>query len=418
MLSHMSAPRVCVYICAALIAGSLSYGLLRMPLQVLDSLDEIIEVRQLPGVRASFTATIGQSAYFRPLRFAEDKVLMEAFGTHYFAAFKTFHVALLISAFALFLGALPVATGAECAAALFALTVFAGLHTFIGLVKEGYPINHFLQIVVLTLVAFHLARSRGGWLIDAAAVLTFVAACLTLESGILVWVVIATSRLRGRRGVSDAALAALTALLGGYILVRFVWLSPNLRAMGNASGYWFERLERPEIPVRFGEGLTRFNVYNVIVSMVSVLFSEPRSGVFVFLRAGSLGDVPPRMWINVVSSSITTVFIGMTSWRLFTARAAWRRRRPESSASPSSAAVSADGTTALVVFGAVLVASGVTSYAYAKDEIMSVAGVFYALAAFWAVRDLLVRPLRAAPAAVVALYFSWRPVAGRRGRLA
>jgi hypothetical protein len=211
-----------VYACAAILAAALSYDLLRMPLQVNDSLDEIIEVRQLSGVVASFTATIGESAYFRPLRFAEDKVLMEASGGHYFAAFKTLHIALLISAFALFVAALPVATGIDCAAALFALVVFAGLHTFLGLVKEGYPINHFLQVVVLTLVAFHLARSRGGWWIDAAAVLVFVAASLTLESGILVWVVIATSRLRGHRGVSDRVLGLLTVMLGAYLLVRFV----------------------------------------------------------------------------------------------------------------------------------------------------------------------------------------------------
>jgi hypothetical protein len=35
-----------------------------------------------------------------------------------------------------------------------------------------------------------------------------------------------------------------------------------------------------------------------------------------------------------------------------------------------------------------------------KDEIMSVAGVFYAIAAFWAVQSLLTRPLRV-PAALL-----------------
>jgi len=42
-------PRVCAYVCAAILASSVSYGLLRMPLQVHDSLDEIIAAQQSPG---------------------------------------------------------------------------------------------------------------------------------------------------------------------------------------------------------------------------------------------------------------------------------------------------------------------------------------------------------------------------------
>jgi len=54
-----------------------------------------------------------------------------------------------------------------------------------------------------------------------------------------------------------------------------------------------------------------------------------------------------------------------------------------------------------IVCGAVLLVSAAASFAYAKDEIMSAAGVFYALAAFWAVRELLTRDMRRAAAALV-----------------
>ena len=127
-------------------------------------------------------------------------------------------------------------------------------------------------------------------------------------------------------------------------------------------------------------------MYNVLVSLSTVLFSEPRAGVFVFLRAWSIGDVPPRMWINITSSVITTTFIGVAAWWR------WRRREPAD-----------EGTTDLILFVAVLCASAVASYAYAKDEILSAAGAFYAIAAFWAVRDLLTRPLRTAPAVLATL---------------
>jgi hypothetical protein len=369
----------------------MSYGLLRMPLQVHDSLDEIIAAQQSPGVWASFTSTIGETAYFRPLRFAESKLLFDISGGHYFAAYKAFHIALLAAAFALFVGALRIETGVDLAAALFALTVFAGLHTFLGLVKEAYPVNHFLQIAVLVLIAARLSKARGSGWVDAAAIVTFTAACLTLESGVLVWVALVASRAAGRRGVSDSTLLAITALLGAYGLIRFVWLAPNIQGMTNASGYFFERLEGSQIRERFGAGLTRFNVYNVLVSAATVLFSEPRGGVFVFFRAWSLGDVPPRMWINVVSSTITTALIGIAAWRLLGPAKVSAFRRTD--------AVDQD----LLVCVSLLAASAVASFANAKDEIMSVAGIFYALAAFWAVRDLLTRGLRAAPAVALAL---------------
>jgi len=368
------AARLTVYACAAVLAASISYGLLRMPLQVHDSIEEIIAAQRSPGVWASFTSTIGETTYFRPLRIAETKLLFDVSSGHYFAAYKAFHVVLLVAAFALFLGELSIQTWTDAAAALFALTVFTGLHTFLGFVREAFPINHFLQVAVLVLIAVRLARARPRPAIDVAANLVFVAACLTLESGILVWVAAVASRLEGRRGISDRGLIVMTALLAVYGAIRFAWLAPNIQAMANASGYFFERLEGPQIRERFGAGLSRFTVYNVLASIASVLFSEPRGGVFVFFRAWSMDDIPPRMWINVVTSTLTTSFILV---------ALIRTRNRE-----------------LLVFLAVLLASAAASFAYAKDEIMSVAGVFYAIAAFWAVRSLLMRAYRP-PAAVV-----------------
>jgi len=373
-------PRLFVYACAVVLAASVAYGLLRMPLQVHDALDEIIDAGRSPGVWASFTSTIGATSYFRPLRIAETKVLFDLSRGHYFAAYKTFHIALVAAAFALFLGLLPIESWTDAAAALFALTVFLGLHTFLGFVREAFPINHFLEVAVLVLVAVHLSRARPRTAVDVAANVVFVLACLTVESGVLVWVAAVASRFTGRRGVSDRALVVMTALLALYGVVRFGVLATNLRAMGNASGYFFDRLEDAQIRERFGAGLSRFTLYNMLASIGSVLFSEPRSGVFVFFRALSLGDAPPRMWINVITSTLTTVLIVVAATRQTA------RRGPFGSA--------------VLIFAAVLLASAAASFAYTKDEIMSAAGVFYALVTFWAIRELLVRDMRR-PAAVL-----------------
>ena len=367
--------------------GSLGYGLLRVPLQVQDSLPKIVEAGRSPGVWASFTSEIGTTD-FRPLWMAETKLLFDLSGGHVHVAYKAFHIALLVAALGLFVAALRIETGVDLAASLFALSVFVGSNTFVGLVKEATPVNVYLPIVGLVLLAMLLSRGRGGVWIDVAAVLTFVAACLTLESGVLVWVALVAGRLAGRRGVSDRALLGVTILMVVYVVGRLTLLPLDTQ---NASGYLAERLEPEQIRERFGAGLSRFTIYTVYASISSVLFSEPRDGTFVILRGWQHGDIPPRMWINIVSSTLTTVLIAVTAWR-------WSR---EGSAD-------ADGDRAVIrgdflIFGALLAASAVSSFAYAKDVIMSTAGACYAIVAFWAVRDHLIRARRVGPAVVTAI---------------
>jgi hypothetical protein len=378
-------PRFCVAICAALIVGSLGYGLLQVPLLVHDSLDKIVDAGRSPGLWASFTSEIGTTD-FRPLWVAEIKLLFDLSRGHVHLAYEAFHIALLLAAFGLFVALLRIETGVDLAASLFALSVFVGSNTFTGLVKEATPVNVYLPIVVFVLLAMHLSRSRHAWWVDAAAVLTLIAACLTLESGVLVWVALVAGRIAGRRGVSDRALVCVTVLTVVYLVVRLTMLPLDTQ---NASGYLTERLEPEQIRDRFGAGLVRFRIYTVLASISSVLFSEPRDGTFVVWRAWEAGDIPPRMWISIASSVTTTVLIGIAAWRL---------SRSTVDAVPHRD----DMRAAFFVFGAVLAASGVASFAYAKDVIMSSAGACYALVAFWAVRDQLIRVRRVGTAVAMA----------------
>jgi hypothetical protein len=379
-------PRLCVAICAALIVGSLGYGLLRVPLQVTDTLQKYVDAAHSPGVWPSFTSEIGTTD-FRPLWVAEIKLLFDVSYGHVHVAYKAFHIALLVAAFGLFVAALRIERGVDVAASLFALTVLVGSNTFTGLVKEATPVNVYLPIVVLVLLAMHLSRRPQAWWVDAAAMLALVAACLTLESGVLVWVALVAARVAGRRGVSDRALLCITVVTVVYVAVRLTLLPLDTQ---NTSGYLAERLEPEQIRQRFGAGLGGFRVYTVLASIASVLFSEPRDGTFVVWRAWNAGDIPPRMWISIASSLMTTVLIGIAAWRL--------SRPVTAAAEPHREDMRAD----FVIFAAVLAASGVASFAYAKDVIMSTAGACYALVAFWAVRDQLMRVRRVGAAVVVA----------------
>lgn len=383
---------------AAILAVAIAYDLWRMPVQVSDSLSEILAAQRSPSIGASFADAIGTTSYLRPLRIAQIKALFDLSNGHYHLAYRGFHALLIVALIGLFARALPIESNRDAAAAIFALTVLTGLHTFLGFLREAFPINHFLEIAVFALLALNLALSRGGWWVDLLAALTFVCAALTLESGLLVWVVILAAWLCGFRGVSTRGVAMLTALLAGYFFLRFFYLHTGVPSLTErASGFFFERLEPRELQSRFGQRPRVFYAYNVAVSLLTLLFSEPRDGLFAATKAWRQGDVHPQAYLTVLSSAaLTMAMIGAAVWRW------WRGG-------------GLDKTERIAIVAVLVVlANAILSFSYAKDDIVALAGVFYALAAFVAMRAILECAqsgglLRAAilSAAVLALGSAW-----------
>jgi hypothetical protein len=367
------APRTAVLVLGAILALALAYDLWRMPVQVSDSLAEILAAQASPSIAASFDDALGTTSYLRPLRIAQIKALFDASNGHYRLAYRGFHAALIVALILLFARALPIESSADAAAAIFALTVLTGLHTFLGFLREAFPINHFLEMALFAVVALNLVVSRGGWWADALAALTFVCATLTLESGVLVWVVLAAAWLCGLRGVSTRGVMAVTLLLAAYLALRFWYLDTGLPSLSErASGFLFERLEPRQLQERFGESPLIFYGYNVVVSLLTVLFSEPRDGLFVATRAWNQGDVHPQAYLTVGSSAALTVLIALTMiWR-------WWRGGPLGRAERLA-----------IVAVAVILANAAVSFSYAKDDIVAIGGVFYAIVAFAAVRSAI-----------------------------
>ena len=369
------APTRWVWCIAGIITGAIAYDLMRMPIQVSDAIHEILSSYHSSSAWASFMDILNNEAYLRPMRLAQIKAIFDLSGGHYSLAYRGFHVLLLFACMFLFVRALRVRDWTGFVAGLFALTVLIGGHTFRWFVKEAYPINHFLEVAVFCLFTFHLGQSRGGWWIDGLAAITFVVASLTLESGLLVWVVAAASWLTGRRGISTRGLGILTLLLAAYVILRFAILSTGLPGLEERSaGYFLTRLDPPQLQEQFGANPAVFYGYNVLASILSVLLAEPQGGILNGARAWLVdGVVPLHIIIGIVTSSLTSTFMLLAFVR------AARRRAFD------------DISRAGFVFGIVLLASAAMSYAYTKDEIMTTAGVFYALAAYAVVYDLLKR---------------------------
>jgi hypothetical protein len=348
---------------------------MRKPIQLSDSLAELLDVQESPSLYATFVATAQRSAYLRPMRLVQIKALFDLANGQYRLAYTGFHALLLTAAILLFMNALRVETWADCAAGVFALTVLTGLHTFSGTLREAFPINHFLEIVVFGLMAINFAQSRGGRLVDVAANVVFVVAVLTLESGLLVWVIVVAAQASGMRGISRRGVVSMTMLVAGYLLLRFGFLSVGTPGLEErSSGFLVTMLEPDEIRARFGDNPIPFYMYNVATSVMSVLLSEPDGGIFEIPRGWLQDDLPPRIFLRVASSVMTS---GLIAWFLVARlrrRNAGPLRRDEQ---------------LLIIAGVVLVANAVLSYAYTKHEIISVAGVFYALGTYVAARHAL-----------------------------
>jgi hypothetical protein len=368
---------VVAFAAAAVAALGVGHDLLHMPLQVSDSLAPILDAVRSPSAWHEFRAHLSEASYFRPMRFATIKLVSDLGNGQYFLAYRLFHALLVLAFLLLFVRALQIHDRLTLALAPLALTVFLGIHTFLGTVKEIYPTNHFLQVAVLALLALNLTQSRGSVLIDVALLATFALAALTLESGLLVWVVIVAAWMCGMPGVSRRGVVGVTLLLGTYAWVRFGMYATGLPTVEERStGFLLEVLEPAQIRERFGDNLWPFYAYNVASSALSVLLSEPRSGVWVFVRAIRGDQLAPRHFIQIGASLFATgLVMAYVVDRLRSGVA-----RP---------VTLADRHT--VIFAVLLAANAAMSYVYTKDEIMSAVGAFYALPVFGAAVHFLRR---------------------------
>jgi hypothetical protein len=375
-------PRAAAWALGLVFAIGLAGSVYRIPIQVTDALETIERSLTVASLPASFASGIGNSAsMLRPLREVRTKLLVEigdALGGRYDVAFRGYHALSGVVLVLLFVGVAGARTWTDVTALAFALAVLTGMRTFSGMFREAYPTNHFLTISTYAVATYALARSRGGRLADVAAVAFLVVSLLTLESGVLVLAVAVAAAAAGARGISRPALGAMALVLAGYACFRVGYLGLHTAGLGeHATGLWASVISPSEQVARFGANPLPLYAYNVVMSGLSVLLSQPSAGRWTVAEAWLRGRLSPVFVVEIGSSVLTTALI---AWYAFGREAAGRRRWREP---------------VVVVFAAVLVANAAVSWAYAKNEIIGTAGVFYALAAFAAARAWLVQPTSA-----------------------
>ena len=356
-------------------ALALGHFVLGLPIQVSDSFGNMQELSK------SWSELLGDQFqkrnFLRPFLWAELKLVYDLSGGSYTTWFRTTHAVQVAVLALLFIALLRARTWHDVACVPFALAVLIGMHTFTGTVREAFPINTFMTLLILCFAAALLSLNRYRWWNDVLVAVLFVVASLTVETGLLVWVIAVGAALLGANGVSRRGLAALTLLLAGYFVARFAVLdvgSPDL--LERASGFGFRVLEPEELVARFGDNPLPFYAYNVVSSMLSVLLSEPRGGVYTLTRSIAAGELQPAMIVALGASAGALLLLARFAW---IRRDDWRLRR------------FTHDDRLVLLFGMVLAANAVMSYPYMKDTNMTPAGAFLAPAVFAAARSLLHR---------------------------
>jgi len=178
--------------------------------------------------------------------------------------------------------------------------------------------------------------------------------------------------MAGLRGISRRALMAIAILAVAYVILRLPVLDMTGNVVGERqTGFGTEMLSTTELRARFGDRSWVLYAYTILCSILTVPLSQPVAGQWTAFAPWD-PQAPPLYFLNDVGTSLvaTTVVV----WYL-------RRRRP-----PDGRRRWRDPVPLAMI--AVLFGSAILSYAYAKSEIMSTAGVFYALVVYLAVREL------------------------------
>lgn len=361
------------YVYGAAVALLVGYFLMAIPIQVSDCFPDLVSLEQRVGdlLRGSVS---GQS-FFRPGRWIAAKLVYEASGGEYHYAFRLVHVLHVVALVLLFVHLVRPRTLTAFAVLPLALGVLIGHHTFAGTLREAFPINHYLTVVVACVAAAAVSFGAYRRWNDLVAVTLFVAAASTLESGVLVWVVVAGGYVVGLRGVSWRGVAGVTAALAIYGLLRWVMLDMGLPGLQDReSGFGFERYDGADLQEMFGANPLPFYAYNVMASIMTVLVGEPRDGVFGMVEGMFRTGIEAPYVVGIVASGLGTSVIGHFTW---TRRAAWSRGRLDRDVQ------------IVAVFWMVFAANAAMGYAYTKDVILAPAGVFFAAALFVAVRSLV-----------------------------
>jgi hypothetical protein len=319
---------------------------------------------------ASFFLDPTRKSWYRPLYHLTWMALWRGTGSLDTALvlFKGIEVAAVGGLIALLIWHLRPRTPVAAAAATFAVAVLVGTPGFRDNLE--LPLIYTTVGMPLLLIVWMLVEREGRWWYTPLILALTILAIGYKEQGLVIVPVVLVAWWMGAPGASRTTAAAIVAMTAVYLAIRFS-TSTSWPAFVQDVGYGFTMLSPDQATTRFGNVPIGMYAYNVVVTTTNILFSEPTSGVFTIMRDLRSGEVTAWEINHVISSASLTALI--VWWGIRTLRA--NRGAPWSAESR--------------VFAATVIAvaaSAALGFNYTRDRLGGMAAVFYALAAYYAVR--------------------------------
>jgi hypothetical protein len=310
-------------------------------------------------------------AYVRPLFYLTLSAVWHNVGSvrDALAIFKMLHIAAVVWLVVIFIRQLRPRSPIDAAAAMIAVAVLMG-HGGFRENLENLPLNQMMVVMVLSLVVWGLLeRDQRAWHAPVIVGLTVIAIGFK-EQGLLIAPMVLAAWWMGAPGVSGRTAVATAGVATLYLFVR-LYGAGSWELFPQRIGFGFATLSPAEAAEQFGPfPLTAYG-YSAASTMAAVLFSEPSAGVFSVIEHTLQGRVLPWEINHVISSLALTALI---VW--------WGRRAVRREADGRWSLESRVCVAALIA----VTGSAALGFAYTRDRMGGVAVVFYALAAFHALR--------------------------------
>ena len=308
-------------------------------------------------------------------------------------AFKCLEITAVALLVILFIWRLRPRNLIEGAAATFAVAVLVG--------TPGFRNNLELPLL-MTLVGMPLAlivwmlleRDPRPWRGPAILALTLIAIGFK-EQGLVIAPLVVAAWWTGAPGATRTTTAVVAASVVAYLAFR-------LTAGGSWSpfeqdvGFGFAMLPAAEASARFGAFPLWMHLYNGASTLGNIMFSEPTDGRFRIVWDLTRGQADPWEINHVVSSIVLTGLIAW--WGLGALKRAARQWSVEARV--------------FIAMAVVLAASGALGFNYSRDRLGGMAVVFYATAAYFAMRAAGERAMHASRARMVAAGIALMLLAG------
>ena len=299
----------------------------------------------------------GSGREYRPLFTLAIKASYEAVGL-----WLPFYQALVVLLFAASLTLIvwvcrPVGSR-RAAAACIAVSCLSGLHTS-RILWGFWPLNHYAAVVVCLVLAVGLAlhprARRLAWL---PGLLAFVA-LLSLELGVLIVPLTIVLWWAGAPGLDRRAVVGVLAAVAVYAAIRLTFAEYSGESLYADTGFIFQTVDAATLRARFGDLPWLLWIYNVMSTLLTITFSEPREGVYAFVESLLARDMESWQWFHVGTSALTTLVVASGLVRGWP----WRER-----------------DRLLVAAGCTLLVCGsALGFMYTRDRIGLAGGIGYAL---------------------------------------